>query len=573
MVTRRFLVTAGMRVGAPVILMLAAAACGSSASPETPPSGGSSTNSPAPTVDQGAPKMGGTLRISYSTAFLGLDPHKLTASGSLTFNSWIYPYLFHQPVGPASDPDDYSNMPYAAESWTQDNDTTYTVRIKQGIKWPAKDPMNGREMTADDVKYSYDRLVRISPYAPQFPIKSTEVVDKYTVRFNLKDPYAPFLQRLSSEPGFLLPREVEEKFGDFTKPENAMGNGPFFIKDYQVGTGGKFVFQKNPEFFMKDKEGRQLPYMDEVHYIHMVDTSAILTALRTAQLDLAGVPWPSVASIKASNPEIKWHESWGSGPSSYVLRFRTDQKPFDDVRVRRAISMAIDRDAVAKTFFLGNAVPNIGPIGNQKGFDHAPEKFYGDAFNYYKYDVAAAKKLMAEAGYADGFEVPTLYTTNFLGALYVSQAEWIAGQLAKIGIKAKVQVDEYAKYQTSTLVGEYNGMAFNPTHPYQDPDDWLYLHYYPGAPFDATRINDAKLNELILAQRKELNPEKREKLVLDAERRIADLVPTIQVGKGKSATGVHPWVKSYAPFSNKMTHGNNGIGYMQVWLDGSPTQK
>src|SRR5688572_5334706 len=136
MVTRRFLRTAAMRVGAPVALMLFSAACGSAAAPATPQTGGSPANQPAAgAAVQGEPKMGSTLRINFTTAFLGLDPHKLTASGSLAFNSWIYTYLFHQPVGPDADPDDYSNVPYAGESWNQENDTTYTVKIKQGIKW------------------------------------------------------------------------------------------------------------------------------------------------------------------------------------------------------------------------------------------------------------------------------------------------------------------------------------------------------------------------------------------------------------------------------------------------------
>lgn len=520
------------------------------------------------------PRPGGTLRFTYSTPFLGMDPHRLTASGSVTFNSWVYPYLFYQPVGSGTDDNDYSTLPYAAESWKQENDTTYLVQLRKGIKWPDKPPLNGREMTAEDVKYSYDRLLRMSPYAPQFPLKSVDVVDRYNIRFSLKEPYAPWVQRMASEPAFLLPREIEEQYGDFTKPETALGNGPFRIKSYQVGIGSKFVFERNPDFFMKDDAGRTLPYVDQADWINMTDTAAILTALRTGQLDFANVPWPSVASIKATNPEIQWLQFWGASPGSGIVRIRTDQKPFSDIRVRRAISMAINREEFIQKFFLGEGKPYaMIATGAMKGFDYPPEKFFGEQFKWMRYNLDEAKRLMAEAGYPDGFDAPTLYSATFMGPIYLSYAEWVVGQLAKIGIKAKVQADEYAKYQTSTLVGEYKGLSFNPTHPYQDPDDWLYLHFYPGAPFDATKINDSKLNELIMAQRKEMSPEKRSKLVLEAETRIAELVPMVNLGLGQAIWGVQPWVKNFRPYTMKMTHGNHGVGIMRVWLEGSPTQK
>src|SRR3990172_8205995 len=204
------------------------------------------------------PKRGGVLRVAEREA-PGLDPHLSISFLTHSYVSLTYSQLVRFPNGPEQkSASDFSIMPDLAEKWTVSKDgKIYTFSLRKGVRFHNKPPVNGRELTAEDVKYSLERFMAKSGFRDRFePVQAIDAVDRYTVRITLKEPYAPFLNHLAN-PSFcaILPREAEEKFKNFNHPDAVIGTGPFVLKSYEKGV--KVVFERNPTYFMKG-----LPYLD-----------------------------------------------------------------------------------------------------------------------------------------------------------------------------------------------------------------------------------------------------------------------------------------------------------------------
>ena len=240
---------------------------------------------PGPTLAQ-QPKRGGVLRVAEREA-PGLDPHLSISFLAHSYVSLSYSLLVRYPNGPEQKhPADFSIVPDLAEKWTVSKDgKVYTFSLRKGVRFHNKPPVNGREVTADDVKYSLERFMAKSAFAPRLePVTSIDVVDKYTVRIALKEPYAPFLNHLAN-PSFcaILPREAEEKFKDFNHPDAVIGTGPFVLKSYEKGV--RVVFERNPTYFMKG-----LPYLDGVSIDITPDAAARVAVLRAGKAIDATLP-------------------------------------------------------------------------------------------------------------------------------------------------------------------------------------------------------------------------------------------------------------------------------------------
>src|SRR5712664_1862681 len=176
------------------------------------------------------PKRGGVIRIAEREA-PGLDPHLTISFLGHSYVSLSYSQLVRFPNGPEQkSPTDFSILPDLAEKWTVSKDgKVYTFSLRKGVRFHNKPPVNGREVTAEDVKYSLDRFMAKSAFKTRFdPVQSIDAVDRYTIRVTLKEPYAPFLNHLANSTyTAILPREVEQKLGDFNRPEAVIGTGPF----------------------------------------------------------------------------------------------------------------------------------------------------------------------------------------------------------------------------------------------------------------------------------------------------------------------------------------------------------
>src|SRR5262249_10295842 len=292
--------------------------------------------------------------------------------------------------------------PHLAERWEEPDDLTYVFHLRRGVTWHNKPPLNGRELVADDVKFTFDRFLNEKANVLRYtlePVDRVEVVDRYTVKFVLKEPFVWLAHRLASPSGmWIIAPEVVEKFGDLKKPESAIGTGPFLLECYEPNV--KTVFKRNPGYFLPGQ-----PYIDGVEWFVLEDESTGLAMYRTGKIDCGPWHWWAVRqadleSLKKSHPHLIYRDFLSIVTSGITVR--NDQPPFNDVRVRRAISQALDRQAIIEAVYLrGEATPAIsrGQIEWSLPVDQL-----GAGAKDYQYDPKEAKRLLAEAGYPKGFK-------------------------------------------------------------------------------------------------------------------------------------------------------------------------
>jgi peptide/nickel transport system substrate-binding protein len=508
------------------------------------------------------PKRGGVLRLAEREA-PGLDPHLSISFLTHSYVSLTYSHLVRFPNGPEQkSPTDFSILPDLAEKWTVSKDgKVYTFNLRKGVRFHNKPPVNGREVVAEDVKYSLERFMAKSGFRDRFaPVQAVDVVDRHTVKITLKEPYAPFLNHLAN-PSFcaILPKEAEDKFKDFNHPDAVIGTGPFVLKSYEKGV--RVVFEKNPDYFMKG-----FPYLDGVTIDITPDAAARLAVLRAGKAELPHIwGWISpeeARTLKQTNPEmaVTPYRVIGQG----FIYLRTDQPPFNDVRVRRAVSLAIDRKAWNDALLFGEGCVDSGPVPcamtdwklDLSKLEPAKAKYLVG------HDVAEAKKLLAEAGYPKGFTMPIFHWPGYV-VPWRSYYELAAEDLGKIGITVELKPEEYGKYISTTALGKYEKAAMGPSTPFTEVDDFLSGRFYPELPTNQSHVADALLTKMLVAQRREMDPKKRKQIVDDIQRYLADKAYYIYVPQWPQYVAHPPYVKGFRH------HDGYGLGMRLIytWLD------
>src|SRR3989449_2227229 len=424
-VSRRDLLTAGLTAG----VTLAALPL---ASPET-----------LWGTEAGQPKHGGILRVR------GYDPphfdHHLTLNFKTnTTLSFAYSTLVRYKVGADVRPGTFTIEPHLAERWEQPDDTTYLFHLRQGVTWHNKPPLNGRELVAEDVKFTYERF-RAEPANPlRFTLEAVdriEVVDRYTVKFLLKEPFVWLVNVLANPYStWIIAPEVVQQFGDLKKPESVIGTGPFILERYEPNV--KTVFKRNPAYFLKDQ-----PYVDGVEWLVLDDPSTGLAMYRTGQIDCGPAAQWSVRqqdldTLKKSHPHLVYQD-YLSTVTNAVLYLRTDLPLFNDVRVRRAISMAIDRQGIIDAVWIrGDPTPAIARGATEWSL---PIDQLAEGARYYQYDPQEARRLLAEAGVAKGVKT-SIATTNGYGPDLLDAVQLVQHALKEVGIEAEMKLQEYGAY-------------------------------------------------------------------------------------------------------------------------------
>jgi ABC-type transport system substrate-binding protein len=516
---------------------------------------------PSAAAQAQTPKRGGVLKIADREA-PNLDPHLSVSFLTHSWASMVYSQLVRFAYGPEQKHSaDFTVVPDLAEKWEYKNPTTIVFTLRKGVKFHNKPPVNGREVTAEDVKYSVERFMARSGFRSRLePVQSVDVVDRYTVRMTLKEPYAPLLNHLANAAYVvILPREVEEKLKDFNRPEAMIGTGPFMVKSYQKGV--QIAFERNPDYFVKD-----LPYLDGVTIEITPDSTARLALLRAGKVDL-GHMWgylvPEEAkSLKQTNPEMVSTPTVVVGQG--LLYMRTDQPPFNDVRVRRAVSLAIDRKAWNDSLLYGEGCIDAGPVPcamkdwklDAAKVDPARAKYLVG------HDLAEAKQLLAQAGHGRGLTVPMFHWPGYAPP-WRTYYDLAADNLSKIGVTVDFKPEEYGKYISTTYLGKFEKMAMGPQAPGNDIDDWLYSCFYPEQPNNRSHVADAELSKMLATQRREMDPKKRLAIVHDIQRYLADKAYYVYVPTS-------PQYITHAPQVKGMKYKDGfGLGprLMYTWLE------
>src|SRR3989441_10499638 len=348
----------------------------------------------APRALKAQGKRGGILRVQ------GYDPPHFDPHQTLNFKtnntlSFVYSKLVRHRVGPGVTPGTFAVEPDLAERWDEPDDTTVVFHLRRGVRWHNKPPVNGRELTAEDVKFTYDRFLTEKSNPLRFmldPVDRVDVVDRYPVRFRLKEPFVWLLNMLANPTGpWIVAREVVEKYGDLKRAETAIGTGPFLLERYEPNV--KTVFRRHPDYFRSGQ-----PSVDGVDWLVMEDEAAQLAAYRTGQIDCA--PWhqwvvrqQDLAALKKSHPQLAYQDFLSNETTGIYMR--TDKPPLNDVRVRRAISHAVDRRAIIEAVFLrGEPTPPL-----RRGLTEWAPRHHQlrPGAPYFRPDAEEAQRLLAEA--------------------------------------------------------------------------------------------------------------------------------------------------------------------------------
>jgi peptide/nickel transport system substrate-binding protein len=509
--------------------------------------------------EPGQPKRGGVLRVR------GVDPphfdaHLITAAFTQSTLSFVYSKLVRHKVGADVEPGRFIVEPDLAERWEELDDTTYVFHLRQGVKWHNKPPVNGRELVADDVKFTYDRFLTEKANGNRYLLDSVdriEVMDRYTVKFVLKEPFVWFLSVLAYPTSmWIIAPEVVELYADLKRPETAIGTGPFLLERYEPNV--KTVFTRNPDYY---RDGQ--PYVDGVEWMVIDDESTGLAMYRTGQLDCApGLGWnvrqQDLEALQKSHPHLMYRDF--QSQSAGAVTMRTDMPPFNDARVRRAISHAIDRQALIEAVWVrGKPSPSISPGLVEWSL---PIERLGAGAKYYQYDPKEARRLLAEAGYSKGFKT-TLTVAGSRGHDIIDDAQLIQRFLKEVGIEAELKIQEYGAYVATTVQGKYEGLVRSPIGIAWEPDRRLYRAYSADSTLNTGHVNDATLTAMVKEQRRTKDLEARRKIIFDIQRYAAEQQYYIYLNSNTITGSWQPYVKNYAP-NQSMDYGNRAAA---LWLD------
>jgi peptide/nickel transport system substrate-binding protein len=510
-------------------------------------------------AEAGQPRRGGVLRVR------GFDPpnfdHHLTLAGfTQSTVSFVYSKLVRHKVGADIPPGTFIIEPDLAERWDELDDTTYVFHLRHGVKWHNKPPVNGRELVAEDVKFTYDRFLTEPGNTNRYLLDSVdriEVVDRYTVKFRLKEPYVWFLSVLAYPTSmWVVAPEAVQHFGDLKKPESAIGTGPFILERYEPNV--KTVFKRNPDYY---RDGQ--PYVDAVEWLVIPDESTGLAMYRTGQIDCGpGINWAirqqDLEALKQTHPHLKYQDYLSQSGS--VITMRTDMPPFTDVRVRRAISHAIDREAIIEAVW-GQGAPT--PAVSRGLVEWSlPIDQLGAGAKYYEYYPEEARRLLTEAGFPKGFKTQ-LTVTSGLGRDRVDEAQLVQRYLKEVGIDAELKIQEYGAYVATTVQGKFEGMVDGPIGVVWEPDGRLYRAYASDSSRNIGHVNDARLTAMLKEQRRTKDLEARKQLIFDIQRYVAEQQYYVYLNSTTITTSWQPYVKNFAP-NHSFDYGNRAAA---LWLE------
>ena len=467
-----------------------------------------------------------------------------------------------------------------AESWETPDATTIIAHIRSGVHWHDKAPMNGRELTAADVEFNYHRLyglgsgfTEVSAVAggvEEF-LESVTATDDSTVVFKLSRPDVEALPRILDEwVSWVYPPEVIRQHGDITDWRNLVGTGPMELTDVVEGASMKWT--KAPNYWGFDEKFPQnrLPYVDEINAVILPDMAARLAALRSGKIDVLGTAGDSqirsidqLKSLQEKNPEINmWTFEFRAG-TGFIFN-NVNNPPFNDVRVRRAMQMALDLETINETFFsgFGNPTPN-GVMANSKmGVGTPFEEWPEEIKPYYRYDPEGAKQLLAEAGYPDGLETRLDYDIR----ADMSYAELVANYWREIG--AEVAIHTVDATQTSALWKDNtsDGMLGAVSAITYEPRNGIG-RFTTGHVWNGTAGSDAEIDEYWERASTAATLEESNRWAKAVNLRLLELQWTITGPLSPQFNVAQPWVKGYNGEVSLSKNGHYSTVMTRVWID------
>lgn len=444
----------------------------------------------------GPPKRGGVLKRSGGYG-VGTMTH-IDLSAPDRPNPGPVPNVYGYLVTPrACYYEDSAMEPDLAKSWEISQDgRTWTFKLNPDVRWHNKPPVNGRAFTSADVGWTIDHVKKGGGIRVYWDGVEHQEPDAQTVVLRLKEPDAEFLEKIGDPSNAMFAKEVFETHGD--SKQIAVGTRSFMLKEFRSGQFATVV--RNPDWKELGEDGRPLPYIDEIQSIVFGDYAAEVAAMRSGQLDFnttTGFRKLEADALKQASPKLQLYEDVAATPWGLWLNHR--RKPLDDVRVRRALNLAIDREEIiirqgGGAVLSGYIPPAIGKFAWPQ--EKVVEKF--------KPNPEQAKRLLAEAGFGPGQLKIKMQSND----RYLQDAEVAQQHLKNVGIEVALS-NEGAKSANSMLSAPdwdtvWSGQSPSSTF----ADRWMSV-WQTGSSQNYLGFSDPEADRLIVAQRHEMDPAKR----------------------------------------------------------------
>jgi len=455
-----------------------------------------------------------------------------------------------------------------AESWQwKDNPLRVEIKLRKGIMFPDKPGvMKSRELTSEDVAFTFKRLIG-SPKAQKGyfdHVSKVETPDPQTVVFHFKHFHAEWDYRFGW--GYYSPiyaREMVE--AGATNWKNAVGTGPFQLTDFVAGNSNTYT--RNPVYWDKDTIGGveyKLPFVDKIVYRTIKDEATYVTALRTGKLDiLEAIRWQNVDSLKKSAPQLQWSR-W-LNMSGTFLAMRMDQDgPFKDIRVRRALNMAVNKQEIVTAYYNGNAELFAYPQHpTYTGYFEPLDKMPASVKELFTYDPAKAKKLLAEAGYPKGFSFKVQVCS--CSPDHMELLPLVAAYLEQVGVKIDIQPMEYAAF-LSTMSSRTHSAGYFMNSGHVNPTRTIHKSFITGELWNPAGYSDPEYDKKMDEVFRTPDEEKRQELLKELTRDILDKAPYVWMPIPYIYTAWWPWVKNYG---GELRAGavRPGPIYARIWVD------
>ncbi len=459
-------------LAAAVTAGLALGGCGGSKTSDTTESAAADTAAAETTAEVKGVEVDTT---GYLVAALNADIQ--TADVQKTSKDYEVPLnIFDRLVDIEVDADGNSKIvPSLAESWDiSDDGLEYTFHLRQGVKFH-----NGNDFTAEDVAYTFHRLLTTDGAvntefidqiegaeelmnAEAATLEGVEVLDDYTVKVTLKEPFAGFLASISSPGVSIYDSEATDAAGDQfgMDPALTVGTGPFEFSSWSFNN--QLVLTRNEDYW---KGASELPGV-VIKIIPDTETQSMM--FESGELDILDLDF---AADSVDRFTETYPDQIVQGPRVGITYFTMNfnKEPFEDVRVRKAVQMAIDRQAILDALYGGRGQVEQGI------FPHGLIGFNADQEEI-KYDPEAAKALLAEAGYPDGFDMEIAADSSASDTITMA-LEIVSSQLAEIGINAEIQTYDQSTWLETRKAGELGSFMSTWTADYNDPDNFIYTFF------------------------------------------------------------------------------------------------
>lgn len=524
------------------------------------------TPSTAPEAAPGspqAPRYGGELNTSLEREPNDWDMRDQGKSGdNVAIHELVYDTLLGFRTGPGTEYMSQELVPRLAERWEAASDAkSFTFFLRKGVKFGNVPPANGREFTSADAKFSMEYYSSTGGYTkanrqlakPKSQmewmyqgIDGIDTPDPYTVRVRFKEPFAPFVSYAASRWMPMAAVEVLQQEGSLSN--TLVGTGPYLFDAVESQKGTRWVVKKNPDYWEEEK-----PYLDGVRRLILPEVATQMAAFQTKQLDLLlTTNFKDAESMKKASPQAL--SSAGRRPMGKALWIsHLRGGPLTDVRVRRAISLGLNRDEFNSVLYGGQSAWSLAGAWDGLFSDEEIKQMV-------KYDPVEAKRLLKEAGYPSG---PVLENIVTQGAGAQDPAVLLAqAQLKKIGVHFELTVLPRELHRPRLYSGDYDFYNHSGGGSVEaDVDSTLFASYHSASTINWSGVKDPELDQLLLATRRETDAGKRRDALRAAVRRINEMAYNPALVYPVEFGFWHPHVKNFRPHFSQGEH--NGFAWLE----------